>query len=83
MIWGLSDAMSCNPDPWTEGYLMPGVEAASASQVPTADACVAGKQLIEKTVTSGLIYPNSDAGDFKVPELRAYLDRYLRGSNGK
>ena len=40
------------------------------------------KNLIEKTVASGLIYLNSHANDFKVPELRAYLDTYVRGSGG-
>ena len=40
------------------------------------------KYLIEQTVASGLIYLNSHARDFKNPEIRPYLDRYLRGSNG-
>jgi 4-hydroxyphenylacetate 3-monooxygenase len=40
------------------------------------------KNLIEKTVASGLIYLNSHAKDFAAPELRKYLDLYLRGSNG-
>src|SRR5882762_7723637 len=38
--------------------------------------------LIEQTVASGLIYLNSHALDFKNPEIRPYLDQYLRGSNG-
>jgi aromatic ring hydroxylase len=33
-------------------------------------------------VASGLIYLNSHASDFKNPQIRPYLDRYLRGSNG-
>ena len=37
---------------------------------------------LEQTVASGLIYLNSHANDFKNPEVRPYLDRYLRGSNG-
>jgi 4-hydroxyphenylacetate 3-monooxygenase len=40
------------------------------------------KYLIEQTVASGLIYLNSHARDFKNPEIRPYLDQYLRGSNG-
>ena len=82
MIWALSDSMSHKPDPWTDGYLMPGVEASSAYQVLAPDAYVQIKSLIEKTVASGLIYLNSHVNDFKVPEVRGYLDRYLRGSNG-
>ena len=33
-------------------------------------------------VASGLIYLNSHASDFDTPELRPYLDRYVRGSGG-
>jgi 4-hydroxyphenylacetate 3-monooxygenase len=37
---------------------------------------------IEQSVTSGLIYLNSSARDFQNPELRPYLDKYVRGSGG-
>ena len=40
------------------------------------------KHIIEQTVASGLIYLNSHARDFQNTEMRPYLDRYLRGSNG-
>jgi len=40
------------------------------------------KYLIEQTVASGLIYLNSHSSDFKSPEIRPYLDKYMRGSNG-
>jgi 4-hydroxyphenylacetate 3-monooxygenase len=40
------------------------------------------KNLIEKTVASGLIYLNSHVSDFKNPQLRPYLDLYMRGSGG-
>ena len=41
------------------------------------------KNLIEKTVASGLIYLNSHARDFKTPELRQYLDRYRARFRGR
>ncbi len=34
-------------------------------------------------MASGLIYVNSSAEDFKNPEIRPYLDKYLRGSDGR
>ena len=46
------------------------------------DAYVQIKHQIEKTVASSLIYLNSHASDFTVPELRKYLDLYVRGSGG-
>jgi 4-hydroxyphenylacetate 3-monooxygenase len=68
--------------PWTEGAVLPNMDAALAYQVLAPEAYVQVKNLIEKTVASGLIYLNSHADDFKTPELRGYLDRYLRGSGG-
>ena len=46
------------------------------------EAYVQVKNLIEKTVASGLIYLNSHARDFESAELRPYLDRFVRGSGG-
>jgi 4-hydroxyphenylacetate 3-monooxygenase len=37
---------------------------------------------VEQDVASGLICLNSSAEDFKNPEIRAYLDRFVRGSDG-
>src|SRR3989442_8414531 len=82
MIWGLSDAMAKNADPWTGGCVLPAMEPAAAYQVLAPEAYVQVKNLIEKTVASGLIYLNSHAKDFKQPDLRKYLDLYLRGSGG-
>jgi 4-hydroxyphenylacetate 3-monooxygenase len=58
------------------------MEPAAAYQVLAPEAYVQIKTLIEKTVASGLIYLNSHARDFKAPELRKYLDLYVRGSGG-
>ncbi|SLJ77208.1 4-hydroxyphenylacetate 3-monooxygenase oxygenase component [Mycobacteroides abscessus subsp. abscessus] len=38
------------------------------------------KEIIEQDVASGLIYLPSSAADFKSPEVRPYLDKYVRGS---
>ena len=46
------------------------------------EAYVQIKHQIEKTVASSLIYLNSHARDFQTPELRKYLDLYVRGSGG-
>jgi aromatic ring hydroxylase len=82
MVWSLSDAMATTATPWTAGAVLPGTDAALAYQVLAPEAYVQVKNLIEKTVASGLIYLNSHADDFKAPEIRGYLDRYLRGSGG-
>ena len=68
--------------PGTDGYILPGGDAAMAYNVLAPEAYVQIKNLIEKTVASGLIYLNSHAADFEAPELRPYLDTYVRGSGG-
>jgi 4-hydroxyphenylacetate 3-monooxygenase len=82
LFWSLSEAMVRNPDPWVGGAVLPNAEAAAAYQALGPEAYARVRNLIEKTVASGLIFVNSHAVDFKTPELRPYLDRYLRGSNG-
>jgi 4-hydroxyphenylacetate 3-monooxygenase len=82
MIWGLSDAMAKTADPWEGGAILPGMEPAAAYQVLAPEAYVQIKNLIEKTVASGLIYLNSHVSDFKNPAIRPLLDKYMRGSGG-
>ena len=58
------------------------VATGSAYRVLAPTAYPRIKQLIEEVVARGLIYMNSSVMHFQVPELRPYLDKYLRGSNG-
>src|SRR5246127_46898 len=81
-MWGLSDAMAKSAEPWAGGCVLPAIEPAMAYRILAPEAYVQIKQIIEKTVASSLIYLNSHARDFKTPELRGYLDRYVRGSGG-
>jgi aromatic ring hydroxylase len=81
-MWALSDAMAKSPSPWADGFVLPGVEPGAAYHVLGPEAYVQVKHQIEKTVASSLIYLNSHARDFQVPELRKYLDLYVRGSGG-
>lgn len=80
-MWGLSDAMAKSSVPW-HNMVQPDARFASAYRVVSQIAYPSIKNIIETIVASGLIYLNSHADDFKVPELRAYLDKYVRGSGG-
>jgi aromatic ring hydroxylase len=82
LFWGLTEAMSRNPKPWVGDYLLPDIEPAGAYQIVSTMAYTKVKYIIEQTVASGLIYLNSSARDFKNPEIRPYIDKYMRGSNG-
>jgi aromatic ring hydroxylase len=82
LFWGLSDAMVRDPKPWIGDYVLPNMEPGNAYQIIATIAYSKIKYIIEQTVASGLIYLNSHARDFANPEIRPYLERYLRGSNG-
>ena len=82
LFWGLSDAMVRDPKPWIGEYVLPNMDPGNAYQIIATMAYTRIKYLIEQTVASGLIYLNSHARDFANPEIRPYIDRYLRGSNG-
>jgi aromatic ring hydroxylase len=82
LFWALSDAMVRDPRPWIGDYVLPNVDPGNAYQIIATMAYSKIKYLIEQTVASGLIYLNSHASDFKNPEIRPYIDRFMRGSNG-
>jgi 4-hydroxyphenylacetate 3-monooxygenase len=82
LFWGLTDAMARATTPWTEGYVLPNLDYGLAYRVMASTAYPRIKEIIENTLASALIYLPSSALDFKVPELRPYLDRFVRGSNG-
>jgi 4-hydroxyphenylacetate 3-monooxygenase len=82
MFWALTEAMVRDPRPWKGDYLLPNMDPGNAYQILATIAYTKVKYLIEQTVASGLIYLNSHAKDFSNPEIRPYIDKYMRGSNG-
>ena len=82
LFWGLTDAMARTTTPWTPGYVLPNLDYGLAYRVMASLAYPKIKEIIENSLASALIYLPSSALDFKVPELRPYLDQFVRGSNG-
>lgn len=82
LFWALTDAMVHNPDEWVNGTKLPKLDYGLTYRMMMIQAYPRVKEIIESDVASGLIYLNSHAIDFKTPEVRPYLDRYLRGSGG-
>jgi aromatic ring hydroxylase len=82
LFWALSDAMVRDPKPWIGDYVLPNPDPGNAYAIIATMAYTKVKYLIEQTVASGLIYLNSHSSDFKNPEIRPYIDQYMRGSNG-
>jgi 4-hydroxyphenylacetate 3-monooxygenase len=82
LFWGLTDAMARTPVAWTPGYVLPNLDYGLAYRVMSSMAYPRLKEIIENVLASALIYMPSHAVDFKVPEIRKYLDQFVRGSNG-
>jgi 4-hydroxyphenylacetate 3-monooxygenase len=82
MMWGLTDSMAHNPDPWIGDTVLPNSNSALAYRWFMTVGYPRVKEIIEQELGSALIYLNSHASDFKNPSIRPYLDKYLRGSNG-
>jgi 4-hydroxyphenylacetate 3-monooxygenase len=81
LFWGLTDAMARTTIPWTEGYVLPNLDYGLAYRVMSSMAYPKIKEIIQNTLASALIYLPSSSLDLKVPELRPYLDQFVRGSN--
>jgi 4-hydroxyphenylacetate 3-monooxygenase len=82
LFWGLSDAMARAAVSWAGTTVLPNPEYAQAYRLFATIAWPRVKEICESILGSALIYLNSHAVDFKTPELRTYLDKYLRGSDG-
>jgi len=82
LFWGLADAAARNPVPWVKGALLPNAQYGMAYRWFAQIGYPRVLEIIQQDVASGLIYINSSSDDFANPEIRPYLDRYLRGSDG-
>jgi two-component FAD-dependent monooxygenase len=82
MIWALSDAAARNPTDWVNGAVLPNSDYGMAYRWFMQIGYPRIKEIVQQDVASGLIYLNSSAEDFGNPQIRPYLDRFLRGSKG-
>ncbi|MCT2586815.1 4-hydroxyphenylacetate 3-hydroxylase family protein [Actinophytocola gossypii] len=82
LFWGLSDASARNPIEWRNGSLLPNPRYGMAYRWFMQIGYPRIREIVLQDVASGLIYVNSSADDFANPEIRPYLDKYVRGSGG-
>src|SRR5215472_2651506 len=83
LFWALSDAAARNPVPWKNGAVLPNPQYGMAYRWFMQIGYPRIREIVLQDVASGLIYVNSSAEDFKNPDIRPYLDKYLRGSGGR
>lgn len=81
-FWSLSEVLCRTPVRMRGGMLLPDPHHGAAFRMLSTIAYPRIKEIVQQVVASGLVYVNSHALDFATPELRPYLDKYLRGSDG-
>lgn len=81
-VWALVDAMVYNPEPWVGGTVTPQFNATQAYHWLGQAIYPKVREIIMQDLGSALIYLPSSAADFESPEIRHYLDKYVRGSGG-
>lgn len=79
---GLATAAALDPVPWRDGAVLPNPRYGLAYRWFMQVGYPRVREIVLQDVASGLIYLPSAAADFANPEIRPYLDRYLRGSQG-
>lgn len=82
LFWGLADAAARNPVPWKDGAVLPNPDYGMAYRWFMQLGYPRIREIILQDVASGLIYVPSSAEDFRNPQTRPYLDKYVRGSGG-
>ena len=76
LFWSLSDAMCAEATKWENGAYLPDSAALQTYRVMAPMAYTKVKHIIEKNVTSGLIYLPSSVRDMNNPEI----DKYWRAT---
>ncbi len=82
LFWGLTDSMARTAVSWAGATVLPNPAYGQAYRLFATIAYPRVKEIAESVLGSALIYLNSHAADFRSAELRPYLDKYLRGSDG-
>ncbi|MFC9841303.1 4-hydroxyphenylacetate 3-hydroxylase family protein [Rhodococcus sp. NPDC127530] len=82
LFWSLTESMARDPEQWIGDTVIPKLEYGLTYRMFMMQGYPRIKEIIEQDVASGLIYLPSSAADFKSPEIRPYLDKYVRGSDG-
>ncbi|MGH7962882.1 MAG: 4-hydroxyphenylacetate 3-hydroxylase family protein [Candidatus Binatia bacterium] len=82
-FWAVVDGMIQGATPWVGDTVLPNGTYMHAYRVFSTTAYGRIKELMEQTLGSSLIYLCSNVADLKSPELRPYIDRYVRGADDR
>jgi 4-hydroxyphenylacetate 3-monooxygenase len=83
LFWGIVGGMIQDAVPWTGDTLLPNPSYQDVYRMTSVNAYARIKELFEQTFGSSMIYLCSNVADLKSPELRPFIDRYIRGVDGR
>jgi len=81
-FWMMTSEMARNPQPWLNGSVQPSQDAVNSYRVLAATGYARIREIVMQDLGSALIYLPSSVKDFQSPDVRPYLDKYVRGSGG-
>lgn len=81
-IWSLVESMVKSPRPGPGGSMEPNTDGVNGYRWMGMQAYSRIREIILQDLGSALIYLPSSVKDFQSPEIRPYLDTYVRGSAG-
>ena len=81
-FWAIADEMARTPVPWLNGSVQPNPDAVNSYRWLSMVGYARIREIVLQDLGSGLIYLPSSVKDFQSPEVRPYLDKYVRGSGG-
>ena len=82
LFWGLTDAMARTPTPWTPGYVLPNLDYGLAYRVMASIAYPEDQGDHREHAGQRADLSAVERARLPVPEIRPYLDQFVRGSNG-
>lgn len=83
LFWACVDSMTDNPSPFADGTVVPNPETGSVYRLLMTQAYPRAREIFEQDIASALVYLPSSSADWNNPELRPYIDKYVRGSAGR
>jgi len=83
LFWSIVGGMIQDAVPWVGDTLLPNPSYQDVYRMLSVNAYGRIKELFEQTFGSSMIYLCSNVEDLKSPELRPFIDRYIRGSDGR
>src|SRR5207253_6980481 len=82
LLWLITSAMALDPEPLSNGMVIPKVQYAAASRLVATTCWNEIHRIFESTLGGAPLVAPSSYQDLKSPELLPLIDAFYRGSDG-